>query len=84
MFYFGAAFPVCICSSLLIGGGGSGGLRSHLVAVVLVLDMWSVRGVAPFVSSWRVGVACELISDYACFLHLRVSPYFPAHLGSRI
>lgn len=55
-----------------------------LVAVVLVLDMWSVLGVAPVVSSWRVGVACELISDYASFLHLCVSPYFPAHLGSRI
>lgn len=56
----------------------------HLVAVVLVLDTWSVLGVAPVVSFWRVGVPCELISDFACFLHLCVSPYFPAHLGSRM
>lgn len=27
-------------------------------------------------------MACEPISDYACFLHLCVSPYFPAHLGA--
>lgn len=31
-------------------------LYLHLVAVVLVLDMWSVLGVAPFVSPRRVGV----------------------------
>ena len=30
----------------------------RLVAVVLVLDMWSVLGVTPFVSSRRVGAVC--------------------------
>lgn len=50
--------------------------------MVLVLDMGSVLGVAPVVSSRRLGVACEPISDCACFLHLCVSPYFPAHLGA--
>lgn len=46
----------------------------HLVAVVLVLDMWSVVGVAPVVSSQRLGVACEPISNYACFL---ISAFLP-------
>lgn len=89
MFYFGAAFPVCICSCLISGGGGPpppASLFPHLnlVAVVLVLDMWSVLGVTPFVSSQRVGWFVNRSSDRACFFSsLCLSPSLPGPPGQQ-
>lgn len=63
---------------LLSRSGGSSGLPPPVppsVAVVLVLDMWSVLGVAPFVSPQRVVVVVvNWSSIHACFFPLSLSP----------